>query len=908
MKKLYRSVTYLIVTLFRSYFKFAIFLFLFFSIAKSYAQDFIITGQVKDSASKFLPSASISLLTADETIVKFSISDDKGKFKFIIPNKEIADLKWIGVSYSGYKSQRSKIIKAIQFYQFTLEVDHNMLQEVTVKTKPPISSLGDTIKYDVARFADKTDRSIGDVLKRMPGISVNDDDGTIYFNGKKISNLYIDGDDLMSGKYKLATDGINKDMIQSVDIIKNHQPINVLSEKIFSDATALNLVLKNPNSVKVSGNTNIGLGTSKQYDISVTPIILNRRIKAVDNVSVNNAGISYDYNTKPIGSANFISNISNELPKMDLSLGIKAPSELPQQSYYFNNSGIINLNNIVKTMKDMQFKLNLQALIDQNHGSFYGNTSNYTPKDTIFYVENQTFEKSPTKINGAFNLLINKKKYFFSNTSGINFTNEKQYGGMRFNNAAFNQQVDKNIVNLSNDINWIPSLGSKNIGELRWNLNYNKDNQHLNIDSGFYSQIPAQPADYDRVTQNMLLPTLASNFYINYKIPGKIVNQLFTAGYISEYQRLDTKLIFAKNDNLMPYAGDRGNNLRWYKNNFYVSMNYQVHYKKIRSFINLPVTYQNIHYYQDEYNVNSRNEKIFFSPDINVAYNLTNEQTLNSVFRIANTFGDLVGVYRGGILEDYRNFVSNEAALQEARKQTLGVIYNFQKTVKMFFANVGIDYNIKKATTLSNIQTTGDLQTTLNFPYENDVKEIVLKGGISKYLFKLRSNFSFQANYIRANSVSAINGAFFPYTNDVCSFNASLGKKFFDKVTITYAPILAWNNSRTEQQNNRNGFSVNGFHIEQLYALSLTPMAKLDIKIAARQSYSSLTGSSPVNYFFMDAGGVYKGIKRFDFGVNVYNLFNVKEFVLFNSNSYQTVINRFNLRGRVGMIRLNYYF
>ena len=43
------------------------------------------------------------------------------------------------------------------------------LKEVTVKAKK-IRQRGDTLIYQVATFAKDGDRSIGDVLKKMPGI------------------------------------------------------------------------------------------------------------------------------------------------------------------------------------------------------------------------------------------------------------------------------------------------------------------------------------------------------------------------------------------------------------------------------------------------------------------------------------------------------------------------------------------------------------------------------------------------------------------------------------------------------------------------------------------------------------------------------------------------------------------
>ena len=55
------------------------------------------------------------------------------------------------------------------------------LKEVVVKA-PKVRQLGDTIHYDVASFMDETDRTIGDVLKKLPGVQVLSSGQILYQN------------------------------------------------------------------------------------------------------------------------------------------------------------------------------------------------------------------------------------------------------------------------------------------------------------------------------------------------------------------------------------------------------------------------------------------------------------------------------------------------------------------------------------------------------------------------------------------------------------------------------------------------------------------------------------------------------------------------------------------------------
>jgi hypothetical protein len=78
----------------------------------------------------------------------------------------------------------------------------------------------------------------------MPGIEVLPD-GKILYQGKAINKYYIEGLDLLEGKYNLANDNLPYQEVSQVQILENHQPIKTLDSLQFSDRTALNIKLKN---------------------------------------------------------------------------------------------------------------------------------------------------------------------------------------------------------------------------------------------------------------------------------------------------------------------------------------------------------------------------------------------------------------------------------------------------------------------------------------------------------------------------------------------------------------------------------------------------------------------------------------------------------------------------------------
>ncbi|NHW60290.1 hypothetical protein HA378_34530, partial [Escherichia coli] len=71
------------------------------------------------------------------------------------------------------------------------------IKEVKLKTRM-ITKKGDTISYDLKAFESKNDRTLADVLKKIPGIEVNKD-GTVLYQGEAINKFYVNGKDLMEG-------------------------------------------------------------------------------------------------------------------------------------------------------------------------------------------------------------------------------------------------------------------------------------------------------------------------------------------------------------------------------------------------------------------------------------------------------------------------------------------------------------------------------------------------------------------------------------------------------------------------------------------------------------------------------------------------------------------------------------
>ncbi|MDE6533491.1 MAG: TonB-dependent receptor [Muribaculaceae bacterium] len=221
-----------------------------------------VSGTVLDKDSNEpLTGASVIVKGADGKIKKYATSKADGGFAMSLPSVAGCRLE---VSMMSFAKQSIPLDSVAFPLTVQLEPGSTLLKEVTVKSDR-IREQGDTITYNVGSFAQQQDRSIGDVLKRMPGINV-ESSGKIQYQGEDINKFYIEGSDLLGGKYGIATNGISHEDVGAVEVMENHQPMQVLSGISFSDKAAINLKLKNKAKATWSFHGDAGGGYSWQPD------------------------------------------------------------------------------------------------------------------------------------------------------------------------------------------------------------------------------------------------------------------------------------------------------------------------------------------------------------------------------------------------------------------------------------------------------------------------------------------------------------------------------------------------------------------------------------------------------------------------------------------------------------------
>ena len=160
------------------------------------AQSSIKIRGVVHSGKEPLPRVSITLLSVtDSTILSYAHTDAGGRFELTASGQLPQAI--VSARCLGYKTYTQRLtLPTAHELDIDLKEDTYLLKEVSVQA-PRVWGNQDTINYNVARLAKATDRSIGDVIRRIPGMRM--EGGVLKYQGKPLKQINIEGIDLTQG-------------------------------------------------------------------------------------------------------------------------------------------------------------------------------------------------------------------------------------------------------------------------------------------------------------------------------------------------------------------------------------------------------------------------------------------------------------------------------------------------------------------------------------------------------------------------------------------------------------------------------------------------------------------------------------------------------------------------------------
>lgn len=299
-----------------------------------------INGKVQEAnTNRPISFASVNVLNTEKKIITFKMTDKNGKFSITLSS--VCHNCYLQINHLTYQKTELKIDLQSKDLTISLMPKSNVLQYVEVKSKPKIKRSNDTISYEVGSFAQEQDRSIGDVIKRLPGMEVTAS-GLIKYQDKTVSKLYIDGDDLLEDRYAIGSRTIPHKMVKDIQVLDNHQPYKVLSGKQFTDDVAINLVIKEDAKLKLTGQAKIAAGSTQIYSPELNAILFNKKVKMINALSANNTGDDLTNDLVGFNNYSLFANMNGSKINNLLSTSTIGNPSIPRKNYYFNNTALLN--------------------------------------------------------------------------------------------------------------------------------------------------------------------------------------------------------------------------------------------------------------------------------------------------------------------------------------------------------------------------------------------------------------------------------------------------------------------------------------------------------------------------------------------------------------------------------------
>lgn len=232
------------------------------------AQNISLSGQVTDSVGVVLPSATVvTLNAADSLLIGFSFTDDDGYFKIKdhAPGDYILQLTYIG--YQQFSQEITIENRDTDLGVIQLAKDANMIEDVVIKGEhTPIIIKKDTIEYNAAAFQTQPNDVVEDLLRKLPGVEI-EDDGTIIAQGEEVKEVLVDGKEFFGKDPQMATKNIPADAIEKVQIFdKMSDRAEFTGIDDGEREKAINLEIKEGSKKGFFGTLSAGLGTDQRYE------------------------------------------------------------------------------------------------------------------------------------------------------------------------------------------------------------------------------------------------------------------------------------------------------------------------------------------------------------------------------------------------------------------------------------------------------------------------------------------------------------------------------------------------------------------------------------------------------------------------------------------------------------------
>lgn len=835
-----------------------------------------VSGHVINKATEVpIVGANVIIKNGNGKIAGFASTNTEGAFSI-----DVADSTklTVNVSMLGFKKYSMPINEIHTPLTIKLDDGNYSIKEVVVKADR-IRANGDTIKYNVATFTQKQDRTIGDVMKHMPGIDVKDN-GSIEYQGLAINKFYIEGNDLLGGKYGVATNGISANDIGMVEVLENHQPMQVLSGIGLSDQAAINLKLKNKSKGTwlLNGQLAGGVSTQPKGMVWDGDLFLMKALPSYQTITTlksNNAGKNLESQT-----TDFLENERNTQLSDYVSLSLPSISSLDPKRSLFNRSHMFSTSHMWKK-KAVEYKGQIDYYNYRNKMSAASEITYFMPNSTKVIREDRNGMERGNQLTGSFVVEMNKKSYFFNNT----FKPVLKWYDSSVGMSENFQKVETPNFYLSNKTKIIKRFAEKHL------ITFYADNEWENLTSNLDVNFTNQTKG--KIYQMNQDHAFFTNEKAQYAFNLSKVQLSLEGGVEGYFRKMDSKA----DGVAVSVAGEPVQYGDLTTNYLKLFVTPQIEYTLSRFNVDLlcPISYDSYHL-----SAADDSEKLFVSPTLKLRWRPIQGLSMKVTGRLNEAPTDLHDIHEAPLYADYRTIVLGVNKLYTTKNKRLSGNFSYRNVSEGLFANVILSKSWQDTPTLPAQRFSNDNIISYYQDVASFSQSFQAIGNISKTLDFIRGGVSINGIFRRNSSAVSSEETPVHFVRTYYSIGGQVNANLNKWLYMTYA-FKAFGSSAfskgTSLDNRRN-------NVLHRFTMDISATSKLIFEVAGDYFHNQQSEDTYKDCFLLDSKVKYALGKKIDLQLLTSNIMNTRTYSYSIYDTLSRIESVRYLRGREIMLSI----